>query len=365
MKILNKLTPLKNQLGFSLVELMVAMFLSLIMIAGMINLYSSNKVAYKSQESVSRIQEAYRFASEKIQKELRSGGYYGCNNESPMVDTLSSLPFVANYEKPIEGFDATDMTTWDRSITSTGTGLTMGTATGDVVRGGTDILVVRRGSDTQYPIVTPMTTTTSNLQIQANMPTAVFADNDVVIVSDCTRSAIFQVTNFSRSAGTIQHATSGGNIGNSTNQLLTSAPGFDLDASVMRLDTVIYFIGTEANGTPSLKRKINNDASQTIVSGVENMQVVYGLDTDATGVANRYVNASNITAGDWINVTSARIALLMSSAEGLLSDPDTADYDLLDQAIVYTGGPGSITHAGDSKFRQVVQMTVDVRNIGI
>ena len=351
----------RKQQGFSIVELMVAVALSLVILAGILKLYSSNKSAFRSQESISRIQEGYRFASENIQKELRLAGYYGCNKESAIVNTLSANPFIADYLKPVEGFNATNTTTWDRSIA--GTGLTIGNTDGDVVRGGTDILVIRRASKTQHPLTVAMTNINSSLQIQAAMSTAAFTANDVVIVSDCNRSAIFQVTGFNQSSGVIEHATSGGSIGNITTQLLTSAPAFNVDASVMKLDTIVFFIGTSANGTPSLKRKINNNASETIINGVENMQIVYGLDTDATldGVANRYVNAANITAANWSSITSTRISLLMTSPDNSLSKADTTTYNLLDEAIADTGT--TITHAGDLKFRQAVNMTVDIRNI--
>ncbi|MDW3094944.1 MAG: PilW family protein [Gammaproteobacteria bacterium] len=347
------------QSGISMIELLVAMILVIVILAGLISMFSSNKIAYTSQESISRIQEAYRFASEIIQKEVRSAGYYGCNRESSIVDTLSSLPFEADHTKPIEGFNATDATTWDRAITPTS--LTIGTTTGDIVRGGTDILVVRRVSDTQHALNAAMATTSASPQIAANISPVALSVDDVAIISDCKRSAIFQVTGFTIASGIIAHSTTGGSIGNSTAQLLTSAPAFDLDADVMRFNTTVFFIGTSTNGTPSLKRKVNSAPSEIIIDGVENMQILYGLDTDADGIANRYVNASNITAVEWANVTSARISLLMLAPENSLPENDAETYVLLDESIADTGT--TITHAGDLRFRQSVNMTVDIRNL--
>lgn len=351
----------RKQTGISMIELLVAMILVIVILAGLISMFSTNKLAYVSQENISRIQEGYRFASEIMQRELRSAGYYGCNRESTMVDTLSSLPFEADHTKPIEGFNAASATTWDRAITPTS--LTIGTTTGDVVRGGTDILVVRRASDTQHSLNASMTSTSASPVIASNISPVALAVDDVAIISDCKRSAIFQVTGFTIASGVIAHSTTGGSIGNSTAQLLTSAPAFDLDADVMRFNTTVYFIGTSTNGTPSLKRKLNSAPSEVIVDGVENMQILYGLDTDATpdGIANRYVNASNVTAAEWPNVTSARISLLMLSPENSLAENDDQTYQLLDESIAATGT--TITHAGDLRFRQAVNMTVDIRNL--
>ena len=349
----------KSQAGLSLIELLVAMILVLVILAGLISIFTSNKLSYNTQETISRIQDNFRFASEIIQKEVRSAGYYGCNKESAMVDTLSSLPFIADHEKPIEGFNATSSTAWHTNISPTG--LTIGTTDGDVVRGGTDILVVRGADSQQLSLSTAMASISDNPTIQSAITPPAFTANDVAIISDCKRSAIFQVTAFTQATGVIAHATSGGSIGNSTSQLLTSAPGFDVDADVMEFQTIIFFIGTSANGTPSLKRKINNDASETIINGVENMQIQYGLDTDADGIANRYVNASNVASTEWIDVTSARISLLMLGEENSLPEDDINSYTVLDETIDDTGT--TITHAGDERFRQVVNMTVDVRNL--
>ena len=353
--------PIKSQLGISVVEVMIGMVLSLILIIALTNFYISNKESYNIQTNITRIHADANFLAEVLQKELRHAGYYGCNKESVIKNSLNSTPFLANYTNPIEGFDATDNTTWDRAITDTG--LTLGTGSGDIVRGGTDILVVRRADDIQIPLDTNMVGATSSPQIEADLDPAPFAVNDLAIISDCTRSAIFQVTSFTESTGTIEHSTSGGSIGNNTADLLDAPPFFNTDASVMKFQTSVFFVGSDTNGNPALRRKINNQTSEVIVSGVENMQILYGLDTDASpdGIANRYVTAANVTTSDWENIVSARIGLLMQSPGEVLTEDDDASYFVLDEEISDTGT--TITHAGDKLLRQVVPITVDIRNI--
>ena len=54
-------------------------------------------------------------------------------------------------------------------------------------------------------------------------------------------------------------------------------------------------------------------AGQVIAEGVEDMEILYGVDSDADGIANRYRTAATVT--DWADVVSARIALLVNSVE--------------------------------------------------
>src|SRR2546430_6052851 len=64
--------------GFSLVELMVAMTLSLILMAGALSILYSTKLTSAENERVARIQEAGRTAFELIRQDARSSGYAGC-----------------------------------------------------------------------------------------------------------------------------------------------------------------------------------------------------------------------------------------------------------------------------------------------
>jgi type IV pilus assembly protein PilW len=52
-----------------------------------------------------------------------------------------------------------------------------------------------------------------------------------------------------------------------------------------------------------------------IAEGIEDMQLLYGVDTDTDGVANQYLAESNVTTANWPNVVSVRITLLVNSVE--------------------------------------------------
>lgn len=61
--------------GFSLVELLVAMVISLFLIGGIVQLFIQNKTSYKLQEGIARAQENGRLAIHFLEKNVRRAGY--------------------------------------------------------------------------------------------------------------------------------------------------------------------------------------------------------------------------------------------------------------------------------------------------
>ncbi|MGD8936487.1 MAG: prepilin-type N-terminal cleavage/methylation domain-containing protein, partial [Thiogranum sp.] len=79
-----------RQAGFSLVELMVAMVISLFLLAGVVKIFVGSKQSYRVNDGLSRLQENARFAFDHIAQDLDAGGYMGCN-DSADVDRNNDL----------------------------------------------------------------------------------------------------------------------------------------------------------------------------------------------------------------------------------------------------------------------------------
>lgn len=127
----------------------------------------------------------------------------------------------------------------------------------------------------------------------------------------------------------------------------------------------IFYVAKNADGEAELRCKYRGTSSwgaDALVSGVDGFQVLYGVDTDTPRdfVANRYLNASAITALDatlglgadteelhrrthWKRVVSVRIGLLLHGARSTRTDRDALDVDLLGPAYA-----ASIAAASDS-----------------
>ncbi|MFV1996945.1 MAG: PilW family protein, partial [Acidiferrobacterales bacterium] len=73
------LTSQKHQYGFTLAELMVAVTIGLIVLAGASSVMVSNKKTYTAQDSLARMQENARAAMLMLTYDIRNIGYWGCN----------------------------------------------------------------------------------------------------------------------------------------------------------------------------------------------------------------------------------------------------------------------------------------------
>jgi len=94
-----------------------------------------------------------------------------------------------------------------------------------------------------------------------------------------------------------------------------------------------------------------SDTPGLLIDGVENLQILYGEDTDNDNVVNRYVSADNVTV--WNSIKSVRIAMLVSTVQNINSK-DEREYSLLNSPPV---GPFN-----DGRGRRVYTRTILLRN---
>ena len=73
MKYLN--TSKSQQHGFTLIEIMLAISLSLVLIAGVIQIYLSSKESFRVQNELARLQENQRIAIEFLQRDISQTGF--------------------------------------------------------------------------------------------------------------------------------------------------------------------------------------------------------------------------------------------------------------------------------------------------
>jgi len=101
-------------------------------------------------------------------------------------------------------------------------------------------------------------------------------------------------------------------------------------------------------------RGSGNATPQPIAEAVDNMQVLYGVDTDSDGFANQYQNASS---ADWNNVVSIQVALLINSIDNVKDVAPGAGkedrFNLLGQ---------NHTAPNDRLARRVFTTTIPLRN---
>lgn len=324
-----------SESGVSLVEVMIAMLLGLLLLAGIMQVFSSSRQTYRVHEAVSRMQENGRMALEVISRDIRMADFWGCSGGISNV--------VNNLDNSQPGFI-------DFGLGGIGGTNSPGTAP--------DTLVLRGGINSGLPITPPFGPQPSaSLGVATNNG---LQQGDIVIISDCTNGDIFQVTNANpNGSGQLVHntgvATTPGNF-NVTNPGCPGANAHCLskvyggDATVFSTQQIIYTIAPGSEGQPALFRN-----GLEFIDGIEDFQVLFGEDTDAPGtagfaIANYYVPADQIV--DMNSVVSIRFAVVMRSYEDNLSGSVAQNYIVL----------GTNRVSVDRRLRQVYSSTVTVRN---
>ncbi len=334
---------LKQERGLSLVELMIAITVGLLLMGGVTQIFVSSGQTYATGDSLSRIQEAGRFSTDIISREIRLIDFEGCpdpqNVAANVVATVApttgptfSQDTLRGFEAPTEGGAA-----WTAPLDLT-------TIEGAVVSG-TDVFSVQRMSEISMPLSAAMGTPGAAIQVANN--SAGIAAGDLMIVSDCSTIDIFRASAIAGGTpATITH----------TNALSKS---YATDATVAKFESNTFFIrdsgriGSSGNTIFSLARHDAAGNEVDLIDGVENMQVLYGELTGdlATGGTIQYVPADAVTSMQ--SVVTIRVGLLLQSIENAKDSRGADDFTLLGT---------DITSATDRQMRRAFVITANLRN---
>lgn len=297
--------------GFSLVELMVAITISLLLLAGVIQIYLASRQTYTLQDGMARLQENARYALNRISQDIARTGYLGCAGPVDVQNHLAIQTGAYNFATPITADDNTGVD-------------------------GTDILTVRFGSSggmTLTSILNDESIDATETIPQLN-PADPFYDSleqyDILTVSDCEQAVVFMITNDpTSSGGTIQHAASivapsGPNQGQS-NMDATVGGNFVLDGrgaslpQAIKTSTAIYLVDASSSGTGNSLYVNSTEPENELIEGVQGFQVQMGLNDDTDLGADRYVDPGNLAANEWNNVVSVRLNLTLDTVEPVQS----------------------------------------------
>lgn len=301
--------------GFSIVEMMVSITIGLMIVAALTGVLTSNSRSSKTNERTSELQSNGRYALDHLKRELRHAGYRGYTWAEPATPTGAiavtggvtecggaGSGFVQNIRQGI----------WGTNDNNPFSGDCLG---GGYLRG--DMLVVRR---------------------VANQSATALTANTFYFRSTYSNGEVFQ--------GTTAPAT------------ITGTP-----IASFALQEYVYYIGSDDNDAtvPALRRvALQSDGSladEMVVSGIEHLQMQYGIST--TDLNTRYYDANAIIGdstdanpNEWDGVNSVRIWLLARNAQAETGYANTNTYTMGDQAYA----------VNDSFRRQLFTTVVQLRN---
>jgi type IV pilus assembly protein PilW len=306
---------------------MIALLLSMLLAGAVVAVFVNNSYSFNQDENVGRMQDDARHALREIAFEMSMAGHY------------------ADLHIP-------DIVTADA-------GLSVGTDCGPAGEVNWIYRTVDAGTDESLSLAALDNVT--NAQVVAAH--SCFAANEVVPGTDVV--AIRRVAGQRTDVPGIDRAylRTNGTVG-----LLYKAP-FPATPSITvatpRADWLympsIYFIRQFANvagdGLPTLCRKVLRSpgpsmTTECLATGIEDLQVEYGIDTSEDGHPNVYMTAP--TLADMQNVVSARIFLLARTSEIDTRYTNDKTYSI-SNAADYS--------PNDSFHRRVVSTSTTIRNI--
>ncbi|MDE2308876.1 MAG: prepilin-type N-terminal cleavage/methylation domain-containing protein [Xanthomonadaceae bacterium] len=304
--------------GFTLIELMVAMLLGLIVIAGVVSVFLAGQQSYRTNQALGDVQDGSRIAFEMMARDIRNAGLTGCNNNGRIANVLNPVAgsgWWTNLGVAVQGYDNTQI---DPAIA-------FGTTSSPVTRvTNTDSLQLIGAADSGLSVAPSPAVTAANFKL--NDPTTDLVKGDIIIICDPDHAAIAQITDYKSTNVTVVHNTGSLTPGNCSKGLgyptdCTSTNGntyqFGANSQVFKLAATDWFIGNSANAASgrSLYRMylVNNAGTPTatvqeMVPDVTDMQILYH-QSGGTG----FVTATTIGAANWTKVDAAQVTLTVQS----------------------------------------------------
>ncbi|HDS1675143.1 TPA: PilW family protein [Stenotrophomonas maltophilia] len=371
--------------GLSLVELMVALVISLVLMLGVVQVFIASQTASRLSEGASRVQENARFALDFLERDIRMAGHMGCVNDQAHVvknqgDPVSHLGATSGDGSPldfsvsIQGFDAPE-TTPGGSLTlgadwSAPTGLPI--AIEGLIpapAGGSDVLVLRFFAPEGVP-VTAISTDGGNALLDmdstrvARLTGGGVGDPTLFGIADCGHADVF--------AGTLSAAR----VTAASLDLSRYAAQPTGQTMLYRAESMVYYVGINPETKqPGLRRaRADSDGAYSIneelVEGIESLQLMYGLDNTANisldtppaGNITQFAAADGVStdadaagAAQWLRVGQVQVGLLARSPSPSSSTRSANALSVL--GVGFANGDKS-----DGHYRSSYEVSIALRN---
>ena len=321
------LTQKKFQAGFSVVELMIAMLLSMALAGAIISVFVNNNYSFKQDENIGRMQDDARFALREIAFDISMAGHYADLHIPGSVSYDGGLTIGADCGPSGEA-------NWMYRATEAGTGnnlsiMALDNATnaavaaahscfiGGELQEGTDVVAIKR-------------------------------------VAGAEASTLSANGAYLRTNGTVGVLFSG--IAPTAPPVVVAAPRADW-AFRPSIYYIRQFANTPGDNIPTLCRKALSGAgpsmtTECLATGIENLQIEYGIDTTQDGHPNVYMTSPTLTQMQ--DVVAARIFLISRTTE-----IDTRYVNNKTYSISNTPD----FEPGDNFHRRVFSTSVSIQNI--
>lgn len=303
--------------GMTLVELMVALAVSLIVVLAAAASLLAARQGFTTLDTSTQLRENGRLAMDMIQRIAVQAGYEDVTQGSQRAGAAA---WGATVDPDVLGFNNALFTGTSSSTsldTQSRSSCTAAQGSGTICQNGSDVLVIRYQGSNRHDSTT--------------------ADGSII---NCAGAAEHRDDDLSKRPYSIFHV-----------QLSSGEP--TLMCSYMKEDKTGW-------------------VTEPLVTGVESFQVLYGVHQSSTkdDTANQYLRADQMTAADWPKVRTLKIGLLLRGDAGTRVDYASTStfYQVgskfypLGRSAQSSDDPGTELTVADNRLRQVVNFTVQLRN---
>ena len=296
----------RRQSGFSLLELLLAAALGALTTAAVAQLFVSNARASALQTGQARLQESARFALHFLADSARSAGYFGCGSAT-LADGLGGTwrgDLTQDITTAVAGADdvddADDIGAWelgDREL-----------------KPGSDVVLFRRIEGQGHDLAQPFEAAGELVIASSFAPVS----GQLAVLSACGQLGVLGIENITRRSGLVTLAASVDIDALAPSGFAYGGSGGPEATVLAPVVSETYFIARSRfvsnRGEPGWSLWRKSGRADEVVSGVDDLQVLYGIDTtpdDADVAPKRYVTGDDIGSGVvrtvWLRVTASSV----------------------------------------------------------
>ena len=313
--------------GFTLVEVMSAMVILLLAITAVFATFQVQQKSFVVQSRVAEMQQNLRQGVEFLTRDIRLAGY-GIPADVTIPDNV-----IAAGVTTMRSLYAKDNTTGPDQI----------------------YVMYLYDMDASQPpttITIPMPNASAELNVASVQG---FAVGDLVIIRNGTAADMFEVTQVQGAALKLQHNPGGSarDYNNPGGHSTFPAGGYGTGSTLAKARFIRYYIDdTTDPAHPTLMvDRMTGAAPQPLADDIEDMQLAYGLDTNADGVVDTWT----ASPGTPSQIRQVRLQLLARARI-----PDAAWRETRPALGNHAAGASA-----DGYRRRIIDVVIDVRNSGV
>ncbi len=355
-----------NQRGLTMVELMIAVVIGSFIMLGVIQLFSSMNEAYRLNESLSRVQENGRFAMDVSGSTMRMAGFQGCEGRADEVvmgveDVPADVEYLLDFDRPLQGYrydngeysiaslqpEAESLSNWSPQPEFNLDNAVPGSDIVTIRMMGGDWAGAQEGWTPNYDSGGVGSPPTFHGLDDPHM----YEQDELILFCD------FRGTAAIGRRGNQQDATQ-------VNVAGSDLPELDNPVELAQPAAFVFYVGVGEDDSPALfQRRLTTLGSggfedEELVSGIELMRAMYGIDQDGNGAVDEYQRADEVDSADlWHQVVSVRMAFLARADQRLVlpEGAESATLSVFDEDI-------AIAEGIRDRQRRIFTTTIQVRN---